>query len=149
MPTLVQTTVLPRSWVTKDPPTRYLELRSRPLPVPIQNHFLTAQVQAEGGMTFREQATADLPTFLNVDEFANGAVIDGVVVDCVLEGNGDTQGSNEGVIDVDTIIRARVSAFDQLPVVGQRIVVDGRPADVVAASEDQGMAEIRTRWMDS
>jgi hypothetical protein len=46
MPTLVQATVLPRSWVTQDPPTRYLELRSRPLPVPIQNHFLTAQVQA-------------------------------------------------------------------------------------------------------
>jgi hypothetical protein len=46
VPTLVQGTVLPRSWVVVDPPTRYLELRSRPLPVPIQNHFLTAQVQA-------------------------------------------------------------------------------------------------------
>lgn len=46
LPTLVEGRVLPRSWVTKDPPTRYLELRSRPLPVPIQNHFLTAQVQA-------------------------------------------------------------------------------------------------------
>ncbi len=46
VPTLVEGVTLPRSWVTQDPPTRYLELRSRPLPVPIQNHFLTAQVQA-------------------------------------------------------------------------------------------------------
>ena len=46
VPTLVETTALPRSWVTVDPPARFLELRSRPLPVPIENHFLTAQVQA-------------------------------------------------------------------------------------------------------
>ncbi len=46
MPTLVEAVALPRSWVEVDPPTRYLELRSRPLPVPIQNHFLTCQVQA-------------------------------------------------------------------------------------------------------
>lgn len=46
MPTLVEAKALPRSWVEVDPPTRYVELRSRPLPVPIQNHFLTAQVQA-------------------------------------------------------------------------------------------------------
>jgi hypothetical protein len=46
VPTLVETRALPRSWVVVDPPTRYLELRSRPLPVPIENHFLTAQVQA-------------------------------------------------------------------------------------------------------
>jgi hypothetical protein len=46
MPTLKEAVALPRSWTTQDPPVRYLELRSRPLPVPIQNHFLTAQVQA-------------------------------------------------------------------------------------------------------
>lgn len=46
MPTLVEAVALPRSWVEKDPPARFIELRSRPLPVPIQNHFLTVQVQA-------------------------------------------------------------------------------------------------------
>lgn len=46
MPTIVEATALPRSWVTNDPPVRFVELRSRPLPVPIANHFLTAQVQA-------------------------------------------------------------------------------------------------------
>ena len=46
MPTLVEAVALPRSWVEKDPPVRWLELRSRPLPVPIQNHFMTVQVQA-------------------------------------------------------------------------------------------------------
>jgi hypothetical protein len=46
MPTLVEAVALPRSWTTNDPPVRYLELRSRPLPVPIENDFMTAQVQA-------------------------------------------------------------------------------------------------------
>lgn len=46
MPTLVEAVALPRSWVEKDPPVRFLELRSRPLPVPIQNYFMTVQVQA-------------------------------------------------------------------------------------------------------
>lgn len=46
MPTLVQIARLPRSWVDQATVTRFVELRSRPLPVPIQNHFLTAQVQA-------------------------------------------------------------------------------------------------------
>lgn len=46
MPTLVEAVAQPRSWVEKDPPVRWLELRSRPLPVPIQNYFMTAQVQA-------------------------------------------------------------------------------------------------------
>jgi hypothetical protein len=46
VPTLVAVPVLPRSWVSQDPVVRYLEVKSRPLPVPIQNHFLTAQVQA-------------------------------------------------------------------------------------------------------
>lgn len=46
MPTLREARALPRSWTTDDPPTRWLELRSRPLPMPIENHFMTAQVQA-------------------------------------------------------------------------------------------------------
>jgi hypothetical protein len=100
-------------------------------------------------VTFKEQATADLPTFLNVDEFADSVVIDGDTVACVLEGNGDTQGSDPGVTNVDTVIRARASDFYKVPVVGQRIVVDDRPADVVAVSEDQGMLELRIRWLDS
>lgn len=46
MPVLVETTMLPRSWIEIEQATRWLELRSRPLPVPIQNHFMTAQVVA-------------------------------------------------------------------------------------------------------
>jgi len=46
VPTIVEATALPRSWVDKDTMTRFVELRARPLPVPIANHFLTAQVQA-------------------------------------------------------------------------------------------------------
>lgn len=100
-------------------------------------------------MTFKDQATADLSTFLNVDEFADTVDIDGVEVACVLEGNGDTVGNGEGIIEQDIVIRARTESFDPVPVVGQRISVDGRPADVIAVSDDQGLAEIRLRWLDS
>lgn len=46
MPTLVAVPVLPRSFVDKETATRFLEIRSRPLPVPVENHYLTAQVIA-------------------------------------------------------------------------------------------------------
>jgi hypothetical protein len=46
MPTIVEAKALPRSWVDREQATRFLELRSRPLPVPVQNHFLTVQVVA-------------------------------------------------------------------------------------------------------
>lgn len=100
-------------------------------------------------MTFKDQVAADLPTFLNVEEFGDVVDIDGHQVACVQEGNGDTQDSREGVTNVDTVLFAMASAFYRVPVVGQRITVDDRPADVVAISEDQGMLTIRLRWWDS
>ena len=53
-------------------------------------------------MTFRAQATADLEVFTNTDEFGDSVDIDGVAVACVVEGNGDTPATQDGVIDQDT-----------------------------------------------
>jgi len=43
---LVSATRVPESWVAKEPAVRWLKVSARPLPVPIQNRFLTAQVIA-------------------------------------------------------------------------------------------------------
>lgn len=100
-------------------------------------------------MTFKAQAAADLPTFLNVDEFAETVTINGEAVACVIEGNGDTDGSNEGVIDVDTLLHARADAFYKRPTVGDRLTIDERKADVVGVNEEQGILELRLKWFDS
>lgn len=100
-------------------------------------------------MTFRAQATADLSTFLNVDEFGESVDIDGAQVDCVLEGNGDTAAPQDGVINRDTLLRARTADFAVVPRVGQRITVDGEQADVIAAADDQGLLTLQLRWLDS
>lgn len=104
-------------------------------------------------MTFRAQAIADLPTFTNVDEMGDTVTleIDGqtVSVACVVEGEGDTQDSRDGVINRDTLLYVRESDLPSVPAVRQRIVMDGEQADVMAVSEDLGLLEIRLRWLDS
>lgn len=100
-------------------------------------------------MTLREQFATDLPTFLNVDEFGESVDIDGSAVTCVLEGNGDTEAPQDGVINRDTLLRARASAFAVVPRVGQRITVAGEQADVIAADDDMGIVTLQLRWLDS
>lgn len=102
-------------------------------------------------MTFKEQATLDLPTFVNVREFADLVDIDGDKVACSIEGNGDTVGDQDGVTNVDTVLYVKTADFydGKHPVVGQRIKIDGRPSNVVGVVEDQGILTIRLQWMDS
>ena len=99
-------------------------------------------------MTLREQVITDLPTFLNVDEFGEAVDIDGSEVICVLDGNGDTEASDEGVINQDTLLYCRAADIER-PVVGQRLVIDEEPADVIAVDDHQDMLVIRLRWFDS
>lgn len=100
-------------------------------------------------MTLRDQIATDLPVFLNVDEFADSIEIDGATVACVVEGNGDTPASSEGVTDQDVLIYARAADFEKIPVIGQRLTVGDAQAQVVGVSEDQGILILRTRWWDS
>jgi hypothetical protein len=106
-------------------------------------------------VTFRTQAIADLPTFTNVDEFADSVDIDGVTVACVREGNGDTRATEDGVINQDTLLYVPLfdedgaPTFEHVPKVHQRLTVDGEQAEVVGAKEEQGVLELRLRWFDS
>jgi len=74
-------------------------------------------------------------------------------VACVFEGAEDTNGNPDGIINRDILIHARTSAFYKLPVVGQRMLIgepqEARPADVVGVNEEQGIVELRLRWLDS
>lgn len=106
-------------------------------------------------MTFRAQATADLSTFTNVDEFGSSVEIDGVTVACVVEGNGDTPATQDGVIEQDTLIHVPlvdkngVPTFERVPKVGQELTIDDEKHVVVGVSEDQGMLDLRVRRYDS
>lgn len=100
-------------------------------------------------MTLKEQLTADLTTFLNVDEFGELVDIDGEPVTCVFDGNGDTEGNQDGITDVDTIAYAKASDFSTRPVVGQRLTIDEEQAQVIAVDEQGEILVIRLRWYDS
>ncbi len=101
-------------------------------------------------MTLAAQIAADVPVFLNTDEFARRIVLDnGEAVDCVVEGNGDTEGSPDILITQDVLLHAATSAFHDLPVVGQRLTLDDKQAQVIGVNEEQGVVELRLRWIDS
>lgn len=101
-------------------------------------------------MTFKDQALADLPTFLNVDEFADTVDVDGVTMAGVLladEAMGPPQ--DDGVTQLEQTLHVASSGFDVTPVARQRIVVNDRQADVLRVDEQQGLLVIRLRWFDS
>jgi hypothetical protein len=98
-------------------------------------------------MTFKDAATADLPTFLNVDEFANAVEIDGVPVACILDET-ETTHAADGVTVRETTLHARAADLPE-PVVDQRMQIGDRLANVTNVDEQQGMRVIRLRWWDS
>lgn len=99
-------------------------------------------------MSFRDQAIADLPTFVNVDEFGDTIAIDGVAMACVLV-NDETANSADGVSTLESTLYVRASDFVEAPVVRQRMTIGARKANVVRVNEEQGMLEIRLQWFDS
>ncbi len=101
-------------------------------------------------VTFKDQAALDLPTFLNDEEFADRLSIDGgEEVACVLEGAGDTEGGELGVIGRDVLMHVRTADFYAQPVVGLRLAVNEQQYDVIGINEEQGILELRLRWLDS
>lgn len=100
-------------------------------------------------MGFKEQAALDLPVFVNTSEFADLVDIDGEKVACSIEGNGDTVGDGDGITNVDTVLYVRTADFYKTLVVGQRINVDERLANVIGVVDDMGLLTIRLQWMDS
>jgi hypothetical protein len=99
-------------------------------------------------MNFRDQAIADLPTFLNVDEFGDSLVIDGVTMACVLV-NDEAPTELDGISILESTLYVRASDFTEAPVVRQRMTVDGRQANVLRVDVEQGMLVIKLRWFNS
>lgn len=101
-------------------------------------------------MTFKEQAIADLPTFLSVDEFADTLDIDGVSMAGVLMAD-EVMGppGDDGVSQLEQTLHVRASDFEEAPVVRQRLTINERPADVLGVDVQQGLLVIRLRWWDS
>ena len=108
-------------------------------------------------MTFADQASADLPTFLSVGEFGQLRVIDGgSPVACVLTKEKLDDARERGIefpeVGVFTRLdklHVRLSDLAALPVVGQRMVVAGVPGNVRRVDEAQGMLCIYLEMSDS
>lgn len=99
-------------------------------------------------MAFRDQAIADLPTFLNVGEFGDALDIDGVTMACVLV-NDEAPTSDDGVSVLESTLYVSAANFAVEPEVRQRMSVGGRQANVVRVDEEQGMLGIHLRWFES
>jgi len=104
-------------------------------------------------VTFRTQATADLSTFVNVDEFGVSVDIDGNTVVCVLEDE-ENPSSGDGVTSRESNLYARASQFFKYPEVGNRITIteaekEPRQANVVRVAEEQELLILRLRWFES
>lgn len=99
---------------------------------------------------FRDQLAADLATFLNLDEFGEALVIDGVTVTAVRDDDltiERTQGPPqvEGVFASRTILHLRSTAITR-PVEGQRMALGTGAAlerwYVTQVSEAEGILEV-------
>ena len=99
-------------------------------------------------MAFRDQAIADLPTFLNVDEFGDDIVIDGVTMACVLV-NDEAPDNEDGISLLESTLYVKASRFALTPAVRQRMTVGDRKANIVRVDEEQGMLVIRLQWFQS
>lgn len=99
-------------------------------------------------MTFRDQAIADLPTFLDVGEFGDTVEVDGVAMACVLKDD-ETTRPEDGVSLLESTLYARMADFASIPVVRGRMKVGAREANITRVDEQQGMLAIRLQWFDS
>ena len=101
-------------------------------------------------MGFKAQVAADASTFLNVEEFGDLRSLDGGgPVPCVLDDQVRSEHSAEGVFLSESTLHVRASALGAVPVITQRMTVDGRPANVQHVAENMGMLAIRLRWCES
>ncbi len=100
-------------------------------------------------MDLRDQVTSDLPTFLNVAEFADTVTIDGEEVACVLVKDETTQ-SAEGVTALESTLYVRQSDLFTPPEVRERVQInDDRQANVLRVDNEQGMWVVRLQWFNS
>jgi hypothetical protein len=101
-------------------------------------------------VTFKAQAIADLPTFINTSEFGDVVDIDGDQVACVLDDD-EVPGpaGQDGVSLQEATLYIRTSDQYTQPVVRQRLTVNDKQWTVTAVNEEQGMLVVRLQWFDS
>lgn len=102
-------------------------------------------------MTLADAIAADLPTFVNVTEFGRSRVVDGTAVNCDLQDVEKRIGAagQDGVYLLESVLRLRTAALVAVPVVSQRMIIDGRPANVVNVNDELGLVTIKLEWCES
>jgi hypothetical protein len=100
---------------------------------------------------FKAQVESDLPgVFLNPAEFGEPHTIDGAYpLICVIDDEVRSEHSAEGVYLSETVLHVRVVDIPVRPVVGQRMLIDERSADVRHVAENMGLLSIRVGWFES
>jgi hypothetical protein len=101
-------------------------------------------------VSFKAQAIADLPTFLNTSEFGDVVDIDADRVACVLVPDEALGASNNpGVSQREATLYLRASDQYATPRVDNRITVNDQQWTVSRVDEEQGMLVLRLGWFDS
>jgi hypothetical protein len=102
---------------------------------------------------FSDQLAADLPVFLNPEEFGkvrsidlDGAPVGSVA--CVLDDE-RVPDDAAGVYRSESTLWLKASDLPSLPVITQRIAVDGKLGTVVHVDEADGMLSLRLQWFES
>lgn len=95
-------------------------------------------------MSFKEQLSRDLDTFLNTNEFADLHTVDGVPLKAVID-NAQREhpySYAEGISLNQLQMHVKVTELGYRPVPNQRIDLDGRTCIVAAVAESEGMYQI-------
>ncbi len=105
-------------------------------------------------MTLADQIAADLPIFVNSTEF--GQVRDVGIsgfeprpVSCVLDDDLRLPNAADGVFLSESLLHVMKSDLPAVPLITQRMSVDGKLGNVVKVDEAMGMLSIRLQWFES
>lgn len=98
--------------------------------------------------TFKEQVSADLEVFINLDHFGEIHTIEGQKVKVVLDDDKlvERQGGAElGVAEADLLLFAHAADLPSKKAPGSALNIDGREYIVTDWREDMGMATVALR----
>lgn len=107
-------------------------------------------------MTLKEQFSADLPIFLNLDEFAERHTINGKTVDALIDNNAldeklasargarsiSSSAHTDGLFRAEMLVYVRTADLGGLPRTGSMIRLDGREYRVTEAVEEMGVCSL-------
>ena len=98
--------------------------------------------------TFKEQVSADLNKFINLDHFAEIHTVEGKEIKVVLDDDKlvERQGGAElGVAEADLLMFARAEDLPPRKAPGSAINIDGREYIIDDWKEDMGLATVALR----